>query len=182
MTLCSRAFSLEFLSEFENEKSEWEKIWTSNRTWNARMLGTGKSRKKGDFGLLGRIGKKFGYDIQAEWMRFDQVWYYYSLIEEAWIDLPWKTDVIIEHENNFQKFEYTLYKFEEASAPLKVGIFYPNDEIEEEALQQASKIINKQIIAYPGGVYLLIFGFINEKGEIYWHTYEIDFKGNVTTL
>lgn len=52
------------------------------------MLGTGKSRKKGDFGLIGRIGQKFGYEIQAEWMRLDQVWYFHLPKPENWEQPP----------------------------------------------------------------------------------------------
>ena len=182
MTLGCRSFFHEFVSEFENEKlhTNWEEIWPENNIWTGKMLGTGESRKNNDFGLLGRIGQKYKYEVQAEWMRFDQIWYYLYFQEEGLIETPWKMDVIIEHENYFQRFEYTLLKFEGASAPLKVGIFYPDEETEYEVLEKASKIIKKQIISYPGGVYLLIFGFNNEEKGIYWHAHEIDFKGNIS--
>ena len=184
MTLGCRYFFREFLAEFENEKSKtnWEKIWNKNRIWTEKMLGTGKSRKNNDYGLLGRIGQKNKYEVQAEWMKFDQTWYYLYYRGEPWLEIPWKVDVIIEHENHFQKFEYTLLKFEGVSAPLKVGIFYPDEEVEYEVLEKASQIIQKQIIAYPGGVYMLIFGFFDDEKGIYWRAYEIDFKGNIISL
>lgn len=184
MTLGCRSFLREFLAEFENDKSKtnWEKIWNKNNIWNGKMLGTGKSRENNDYGLLGRIGQKNKYEVQAEWMRFDQTWYYLCYPGESWIEQPWKIDVIIEHENNFQRFEYTLFKFEGASAPLKVGIFYPDEEVEYEVLVRASQIIQKQVIAYPGGVYLLIFGFLDDEKGICWRAYEIDFKGNIIPL
>ena len=146
------------------------------------MLGTGKSRKKGDFGLIGRIGKNFGYKLQAEWMRIDQIWYYYLPKPEKWEQQPWKTDVVVEHENNIDNFEYTLFKLGEVSAPLKVGIFYPGEENEENLLKRCPEIILKQVSAYPGGVYLIIFGFFDKEKGVYWHGYEIDFKGNLIKL
>jgi hypothetical protein len=149
------------------------------------MLGTGEDRKKGNYGLIGRIGKKFGYEIQAEWMRIDQIWYYYLPETKEFEDIlewPWRTDVMIEHENDFLKFHYTLLKLGEVSAPLKVGIFYPVKDDEEYAIETACQIISKQVISYPGGVYLLMFGFLRDKKEVYWHAYEIDPKGNVVPL
>jgi len=183
MTLGCRAFFYEFLAKFENEKkrTKWEKIYTKNRAWTAKMLGTGKSREKGDYGLIGRIGQKFGYKIQAEWMRIDQVWYFYLPKPEKWEQWPWKTDVVIEHENDIDNLEYTIFKLGEVSAPLKVGIFYPGEE-EKEFLQKCREMILKQVPSYPGGVYLIIFGFLDEERGVYWHGYEIDFKGNIIEL
>jgi hypothetical protein len=43
-------------------------------------------------------------------------------------------------------------------------------------------MILKQVSSYPGGVYLIIFGFLNEEKGVYWHGYEIDFKGNIIKL
>ena len=145
------------------------------------MLGTGPSRKKGNFGLVGRIGKKFGYEIDAEWRHIDQVWYFRLPKPETWESPPWKNDVVVEHENNIKNLEYTLFKFDEISAPLKVGIFYPREE-EKEYLDKACEIIKKQVTSYPGEVYLIIFGFLDEDEGVYWHGYEIDFKGNVIKL
>lgn len=146
------------------------------------MLGTSKSRKEGDFGLIGRIGQKFGYEIQAEWMRIDQVWYYNLQKPEVLEQKLWRTDVMIEHENDSRNFVYTLLKLGEASSPLKIGIFYPGEEFERKMLDKASDIISSQVSSYPGGVYLIIFGFLNEENGVYWHAYEIDFKGNVIKL
>ena len=183
MTLGCRAFFLGFLDEFEKEKksTNWEKIYYNNKIWTAKMLGTGKSRRKGDFGLIGRIGKKFGYELQAEWMRIDQVWYCYLPKPEKWEQQPWKTDVVIEHENDIDNLEYTLFKLGEVSAPLKVGIFYPREN-EEEFLKKCPEMILKQASAYPGGVYLIIFGFFDKEKGVYWHGYEVDFKGNLIKL
>ena len=68
------------------------------------------------------------------------------------------------------------------SAPLKVGIFYPGEENEEEFLKKCPEMILKQVSAYPGVVYLIIFGFLDEEKGVYWHRCEIDFKGNVVKL
>ena len=78
--------------------------------------------------------------------------------------------------------EYTFIKFGEISAPLKVGIFYPGEESETEYLDKCREMILKQVPSYPGGVYLIIFGFLDEEKGVYWHGYEIDFKGNVIKL
>ena len=184
MTLGCRAFFREFLAEFNKEKkrTKWEKIYEKDRIWTAKMLGTGPSRKKGDYGLLGRIGKKFDYVIQAEWRKIDQIWWYELPKPETWEQPPWRNDVIVEHENNINKLEYTLFKFEEISASLKVGIFYPGEENEEELLKKCRDMILKQVSSYPGGVYLIIFGFLDEEKGVYWHGHEIDFKGNMIKL
>lgn len=94
---------------------------------------------------------------------------------------PWKTDAVIEHENDIDNLEFTIFKLGEVSAPLKVGIFYPGEK-EDECLQKCRDMILKQISSYPGGVYLIIFGFLNEQKGVYWHGYEIDFKGNIVKL
>lgn len=183
MTLGCRAFFYEFLAEFDREKkrTKWEEIYPENRTWTAKMLGTGKSRKTGDYGLIGRIGQKFGYEIQAEWMRIDQVWYFYLPKPEKWEQQPWKTDVVIEHENYINNLEYVIFKLGEVSAPLKVVISYPGEE-EKVFLQKCREMISKQVPSYPGTVYLIIFGFLDEERGVYWHGYEIDFKGNIIEL
>lgn len=186
MTLGSRAFFHEFSAEFEKEgkRTKWSKIYDQNKTWTAKMLGTGKSRKKEDYGLIGRIGQKFGYRIESEWRRIDQVWFHYLPKPEKCENNPWRNDVIIEHENDIDNLEYTFYKFDEMSAPLKVGIFYPGDEEDEkESLQKCQEMILKQVSSYPGEIYLIIFGFLDEEKEkVYWHAYEIDFKGNIIKL
>ena len=87
----------------------------------------------------------------------------------------------MEHENYIENLEYTFFKFEEISAPLKVGIFYPGED-EKEYLKKACEIIKKQVTSYPGGVYLIIFGFLDKEKGVYWHGYEIDFKGNKIKL
>ena len=183
MTLGCRAFFYEFLAEFEKEKkkTKWEEIYEENKIWTAKMLGTGSSRKKGDFGLLGRIGKKFGYDIQAEWRKINQVWFYWLPKPKGWKNAPWRNDVVVEHENDIENLEYTFIKFEEISAPLKVGIFYPGED-EKEYLQKYREIILKQVSAYPGRVYLIVLGFFDEDKGVYWHGYKIDFKGNIIKL
>ena len=182
MTLGSRAFFCEFLSEFEKEKEKWEDIYHKNRIWTGKMLGTGESREKGDFGLLGRLGQRFGYEIAAEWRCIDQVWSYYLPKPEGCDEQPWRNDVLVEHENDDTRLEYAFYRFEEISAPLKVGIFYPGQEHEVEAIEKCRNMILKQVSSYPGGVYLIIFGFLDERKGVCWHAYEIDFKGNVVRL
>lgn len=183
LTLCCRAFFLSFLEEFEEEGKnvDWQKIYPKNKLWTARMLGTGKSRRKGNHGLVGRVGEKFGYEISPEWRRIDQVWYYLLPKPDNWEDAPWKNDVLIEHDNDICRMEYTLFKFDEISAPLKVFISYPGDN-EKDCLKVASEIIEKQVTSYPGEVYLMIFGFCDDKNGVYWHAYEIDFKGNITQI
>jgi hypothetical protein len=183
MTLGCRAFFLEFLSEFEKEREQtnWEKIYHKNRIWTAKMLGTGRSRGRGDYGVLGHIGQKFGYVVQAEWMRIDQIWYVNLPLPENWEQQPWKTDVAIEPENDITRLEFTIFKFGEVSVPLKVGLFYPGDD-EEDALNKCREMILRQVSSYPGGVYLIIFGFFDEENAIYWLGYEIDTKGNTIKL
>lgn len=48
MTLGSRAFFIEFLNQLESEKKKisWEKIFAKDKRWTAKMLGTGKSKRK----------------------------------------------------------------------------------------------------------------------------------------
>ena len=184
MTLGSRAFVRGFITEFEKSKdiTDWEGLWEDGTAWTNKMLGTSSSRRENDFGIIGSVGQGFGYQIQAEWMRIDQVWYNDLLERDDWDFIPWKTDVVIEHENNIDKLVRTLLKLGEISAPLKVGVFYPEPEKEDEYISTGSEIIEKQPVPYPGGVYLLIFGILDEEKGIIWHPYEIDWKGNVFPL
>lgn len=183
MTLGCRAFFHEFLAEFnrENRKTKLAKIFEDDTKWTAKMLGTGPSRKKGDYGLVGRIGQKFGYEIDPEWSHVDQVWYFDLPSPKNWEYTPWKNDVLVEYENNIKKLEYTILKFGEISAPLKVGIFYPREN-DKKHLERVCEIIRKHVTSYPGETYLIIFGFLEEDKGFYWHGYEIDFKGNVIKL
>lgn len=90
---------------------------------------------------------------------------------------------MIEHENDIERLEYTLNKFDEVSAPLKVSIFYVDEEKEKEYLEKSRQIILKQTPSYPGEVYLLIFGvLVVDKKEIIWSGYEIDAKGKTVAL
>lgn len=184
MTLGSRALFLEFLKEFDEEKkrTNWESLYEKSPEWTAKMLGTSKSREKKDYGLLGRIGQKFGYEIDPEWRRIDQVWYISLPKLKKGRDTPWRDEVIIEHENFAERLEYTFFKFNEISAPLKVGIFFPGKENEEASLERCREMILTQVSYFPGETYLIIFGFQDKKTGIYWHAYEIDFKGNITQL
>jgi hypothetical protein len=184
MTLGSRAFFREFLLEFDAEKNKvnWELLYERPSEWTAKMLGTSRSRKTGDYGLIGRIGQEFGYEIDAEWRNIDQVWYIYLPELKKGKDTPWRDEVLIEHENDAGRLEYTFYKFNEIAAPLKVGIFFPRKGNEEERLEKCREMILKQVSYFPGETYLVIFGFQDAKTGVYWHAYEIDFKGNVTKL
>jgi len=184
MTLASRAFLREFFREFTKEKkrTNLEKIWYQSKKWTTIMLGTGKTREKGDYGLIGRIGQKFGYEIQSEWLRIDQVWYYLLNEPESNEQPLWRTDVAIEHENNPKNIEYTIQKMGEISVSLKVGIFYPKEDEEAHILNRISELISKQVTSYPGCTYLIIFGFLDEEKGIFWHAYEIDYKGNIIEL
>lgn len=130
------------------------------------MLGTGKSRKKSDYGLIGRIGQKFGYEIEAGWRHIDQVWFYWLPKPKGWRKSPWRNDVIVEHENDIDRLEYTFFKFEEILAPLKVGIFYPGEE-EKDRLEKCREMISKQVSAYPGATYLIIFGFCDDEKGVF---------------
>ena len=175
---------MNFFKEFTKEKkrTNLKKIWYQSKKWTAIMLGTGKTREKGDYGLIGRIGQKFGYEIQSEWLRIDQVWYYLLNEPESTEPPLWRTDVAIEHENNPENIEYTIQKMGEISVSLKVGIFYPEKDEEAHILNRISEIISKQVTSYPGYTYLIIFGFLDEEKGIYWHAYEIDYKGNIIEL
>jgi len=184
MTLGGRAFFYEFIAEFnkEGKKTNWEKLWDDPAKWTKEMLGTAASRKKDDYGLLGRLGKRFQYQIEAEWRRIDQIWYHYLPKPETWESAPYRIDVAVEHENQIGNLEFTLFKFEELSIPLKICIFYLSMQDEKAVLRKSSEIISKQISSYPGGLYLMIFGLQDPKSGIYWHAYEIDSKGNVIVL
>ncbi|MFX1563179.1 MAG: hypothetical protein ACFFDP_07715 [Promethearchaeota archaeon] len=182
--LGSRAFFSSFITKFEHDESKRSWLDIPDGEWTNRMLGTAKSRKKKDFGLIGSIGQELGYIIQSEWMRIDQVWYIILPKPKGWKRDPWRTEVAIEHENHpsIGYFEYTLHKLEELAVPLKIAFFYPGDQAEE-WLHRAEVIIPKQIKGVLGGVYLLVFGFLNEEETGHrWEAYEIDTKGTTIAL
>ncbi|MGA3110471.1 MAG: hypothetical protein ABSE15_00380 [Candidatus Bathyarchaeia archaeon] len=184
MTLGGRAFIKEFLEEFANYEKQrpWLPIWDKSGEWTKDMLGDSVSRKKNNYGLIGKIGKTFGYGVDAEWRRIDQVWYYYLPKLEQCKELPWKLDVIIEHENDINNLEYTFYKLGEIISPLKVGIFYPDKGKEQATIEKCIELITKSVTSVTGESYLIIFGFLTKKNTVEWRAHEIDFKGNTSKI
>lgn len=180
MTLGSRSFFYDLVKETRNAVRKVGKFYDLKKPEKTRMmLGDGDSRKNEDFGLIGRIGQRYGYQIQAEWMRIDQVWYYDINENDEWNFLPWVTDAIIEHENNIDDFIRTIVKLTEYSAPIKIAIFYPKRDDEEKWVGIASEIISKRQVSYPGESYLLVFGLYDKKKNLYWNAHEINWQGKV---
>jgi len=181
MTFGSRAFFEDFLNEFEEDKknTNWVDLFEKKKERTEKMLGTSDSRKKGDYGLLGKIGKKYGYTRECEWLKVDLNFHNDMEDEEFLGFIPWKTDVLIEHENNPTNYVRTLLKLGETSTPLKIVFFYPKVEEENEFIETGRRIIKNLPVSYPGGVYLLVFGFCDDKKGVYWKAYEIDWKGNI---
>lgn len=184
MTLGCRSFFYEFIGlvNHENKDGRLAKIYHKWTEWTTLMLGNRQSRDNDDYGLIGRVGQKYHYETEPEWRDIDQVWSVLLPKPLILLESPWKLDVLVEHENDIKRLEYTLFKFLEIDAPLKIGIFYPAD-YEEDSLEKCREIIKNQVPLIPSNQYLIIFGFLNEtSNQIIWHGYEIDFRGNIVKL
>jgi hypothetical protein len=153
-----------FLKEFEKSKVDWEKIYNKNREWTRHMIGNNRSREKGDFGILGAIGKREGYKIQAEWMHFDQAWYYTYRDTKISGIKPWRTDVVIEHENDHRYIPYCCIKLAESKAPLKILIAYPGKK-KKRYIEEIKHIVSKR--RQGDEKYLVIFGQLADK-KVVW--------------
>lgn len=175
MSLAGRVIFQEFLKKFHKSKLKWDDLPS---LWTKKMLGSGSSRKKGDFGILGRIGQKYGFEVQAEWMRIDQIWYSQLDLGKD-VRKGWWTEVAIEHENkqDLDGIIYLLNKLIEFKARLKLGICYPEDEMQ--ALEGISKTLAGTPFSLENERYLFLFGRLGENDQqVLFNAWEFDSRGN----
>ena len=167
MILVSKIIFRDFLNEFKKRgrRVDWKELYDDAKGYTREMVGDSKSREQGDYGLWGVLGKKYDYEIQAEWMRIDQIWYYYLKKPTGWKEKPWQTDVAIEHENYYANIEYTLWKIGEFLANLKICIFYPDRDKKDKDLKKIGEIISQRS-NFPNERYLIIFGF--KEKDVFW--------------
>lgn len=174
LSLDCRVIFAEFLSEFQKSKLKWGQ---PRSTWTEKMLGSKKSRKKEDYGIFGKIGKKYGYELQAEWMRIDQVWYNQIDLEEG--IRVWWDEVGVEHHNgrSLKSILYVIYKLAEFKARLKIGVFYPKDDVGS-VLEQISKVIQKTPVRTENERHLIILGRPKRRGVVKFDAWEFNTRGN----
>jgi hypothetical protein len=159
--------------------------WDDNRLWTKKMIGCGKTRDKGDYGIFGEIAKKYGffpeeprgkyetlYHVERGWLTADQLW---SVVREHRI---WELEVAIEHENNpsWDAVRYDLAKLADIKARLKILVAYPNRQELQKLLDGVSEILRKKPIKNKEEKYLVIFGWV-KLNRIKFKAWAFDYQG-----
>jgi len=176
MSLDTRAVFAVFVDEVKGSGLRWDERGSVK---TRKMMGDKKSRKKGDFGVFGRIGTKYGYKVQAEWARLDQVWYDEVKLDE---DTPlewWWCEAAIEHENSQDLYDilYSVVKLTEFKARLKIGVYYPRDDFNK-ALDEMSRFISRSISPSESERYLILLGSVKDNSSVEYSAWQFDCRGN----
>jgi hypothetical protein len=156
-----------------------QRRWNSSPEWSTFMLGSGETRKSAarDFGVIGRIGRSLGYELQAEYLRVDQIWY--TLNPDAAED--WRIEAFLKHENKYKHLPETVRKLLELGAGLKVAITYPPIASKAELLAKVSRLIRERHGMPPDSCLTVIFGFLDGAQSIVsWEAHEFDGMGRVS--
>jgi hypothetical protein len=180
MSVQSRAFLKLFSDETRAalvDPKETPRKWHSCPEWSAIMLGSGGTRKTPlrDFGVLGRIGRSLGYELQAEYLRVDQIWYTVNPEDAG----DWRIEAFLEHENNFKRLPETVRKLLELGAGLKVAITYPPAATKGDLLAAIARLIKDRHGTPPDSRVTVIFGFI-EGETVFWEAHELDGMGRIS--
>jgi hypothetical protein len=171
-----RLFSEEVRAVLVNPE-ETKRRWNSATEWSTLMVGSSETRKAGDFGVLGRIGRSLGYHLQAEYLRVDQIWY--VLNPDAPDD--WRIEAFLEHENNPKRLAETVRKLLELGAGLKVAITYPPSAMKQELLDGVSRLIGQRYGTPPDSRVAVIFGFLDDSESLVsWEAHEFDGMGRIS--
>jgi hypothetical protein len=153
--------------------------WNSSPEWSTLMLGSSETRKSAarDFGIIGRVGRSLGYELQAEYLRVDQIWY--TINPDAPED--WRIEAFLEHENNHKRLAETVRKLLELGAGLKVAITYPPVASKAELLSTVSRLIKERHGTPPDSRLTVIFGFLDgEHSIVSWEAHELDGMGRIS--
>ena len=151
--------------------------WDSSGAWSTLMLGSAQTRTAGDFGILGRMGRNLGYEVQAEYFRVDQIWY--SALESTPND--WLIEAFIEHENEIARAEETIRKLLQLGAGFKVLISYPMAKSPSKVLDEIARLVRTRHSTPADTRLLTVFGFL-ENRAVKWQAHEIDGMGRVATI
>jgi hypothetical protein len=180
MSIQSRAFLKLFRDEVQSalaESGNFMRLWNSARDWTGLMLGTGTSRASAGFGVLGNIGRNLGYQLQAEYLRVDQIWYTTS--PETPND--WRIEAFIEHENDVGRLPETIRKLLELGPGFKVAIVYPDPSEKKDALAEITRLIENRYGTPADSRVSVVFGFLDEgKAGVLWEAFEFDGVGRVS--
>ncbi len=127
---------LQFVRTFQRvfalNRPEVDHHISSKAAWTDFMVGSGS----GSFGLLGEMGKSFGYKLEREQYDIDQIWLYRApkrFLRRKTLQRTHKIVVgpfrwlfvLIEHELGIARWSKSLDKMFPLNAPLKVLITYP---------------------------------------------------------
>jgi hypothetical protein len=170
MSVESRAFIHLLQHELTTSPDDADRLWEEHTYWTRFMLGDGASRRAGDFGAIGRVGKLLGYHLQAEYFRVDQVWYTEPVIGD------WHIDGYFEHENSIARLEETVRKLLQLGPGLKVVITYPDLDDRDECLESVRELIRNRHGTSSDTRLAVVFGFLAEK-RMRLEGYEFDGMG-----
>jgi len=162
--------------------SEAYRIWhTQWKNLTKIMIGDGKTRKLGDYGVMGEVARLCGIDrhkIWAEDFRIDQTWVTNPSEADSEID------VAIEHENDPRNTEEPIRRLCYVVARVKLAILYPDSEDHEQKEAEATRLISSVIasrkfdpIQEDFAVFLGYFP--KSEQEPFWHYKRFDRKGSV---
>lgn len=146
--------------------------WESSARWTEFMLGSPSTRAGGRFGVLGQVGRSVGYQIQAEYLRVDQIWY----------DSPpsspddWLIEAFVEHENDVRRVPETIRKILQLGPGLKVLVTYPESVPAETLVTRVSELIRKRYGTPPDSRLLLVLGRLASPLPL-WRAHEFDGLG-----
>ena len=160
--------------------------WENNKLWTKKMIGNGKTREKGDYGIFGKIAENFGFypeerrkdkktdfHVERGWLTSDQLW---SIVKKKQI---WELEAAIEHENSpsWDKVCYALAKLADIKVKLKILVGYPNHEKEwRKLLNQISKVLREKPLKNKEEKYLIIFGR-EESNKIEFEAWMFNYLG-----
>lgn len=144
------------------------------------MLGDGPSRNTSDdYGILGCLGKKLGYKIQAEYLRVDQIWYTSPSHDSS----DWRIDAFIEHENDCRRLLETVRKLLQIGNGLKVIITYQYENKISDEIMSVQKLISERFDNPVGSPIIIVFGTSdNECSYVNWEAHEFDSIGRVSSV
>lgn len=159
------------------ELDNLNRTWETSKEWTEFMVGSRISRAQEDYGVLGRIGTYLGYQLQSEYLRVDQIWYFSPPNDES----DWDIDAFLEHENDPRRLKETVRKLLQLGPGLKVVITYPDQNRVDESVNSVANLIETRFGTPTDTRFLLVFGSLQED-SIHWIGYEFDGLGRTCQL
>ncbi|MDE0028065.1 MAG: hypothetical protein OXU42_01505 [Deltaproteobacteria bacterium] len=136
-----RVFAKLWKEEVEQNREAIREAFSKGKSQTTYMLATSKTPCECTF--LGRLSEKLNFTMARGWYTLDAVYYdknssLQDRLGRKYV-FPACMDVIIEHENNRRDVGTEMWKLLMWRSPLKVLIFYDNDEADNTWLTEKLK-------------------------------------------